>query len=156
MLRSLGLSQGVKSGSWIVSEKAKPAIDSKVGQIRVPVSIGELIDKITILRIKARQIKDEAKLLNIKTELSALIRLCDDAQINHQSKLTTTLEGVNQKLWDIEDKIRDKERAKSFDSEFIELARAVYVVNDERFRVKSLINEETGSTFREEKSYKQY
>jgi hypothetical protein len=124
--------------------------------VLVPVSTGELIDKVTILRIKAAHILDPAKLKNILAELSALTSVCDSSGIDHQSRLTKELQAINQKLWDIEDKIREKERAKAFDQEFIQLARDVYISNDERFRLKSLINEATGSTYREEKSYKQY
>jgi hypothetical protein len=130
--------------------------DPMAGQVSVPVSIGELLDKITILRIKTRRIKDPGKLKNIQAELTALVEVCGTARIDHQSRLTRDLEAINEKLWDIEDKIRDKERAKSFDQDFIELARAVYVSNDERFRVKSRINEESGSVYREEKSYQEY
>jgi len=124
--------------------------------ISAPISIGELIDKITILRIKTRRIKDSAKLLNINAELKALLRVCQEHHIDPTSALAGELERVNETLWDVEDKIRDKERAKTFDEEFIALARAVYVQNDSRFAVKSRINDAHGSTYREEKSYQAY
>ena len=124
--------------------------------ISVPISIGELIDKITILRIKTRRIKDSAKLSNINTELHALLSVCSDKKIDASSTLAIELEGVNEALWDVEDKIRDKERAKSFDADFIALARAVYVQNDMRFVVKGKINDAHGSKYREEKSYQAY
>jgi len=127
-----------------------------VTQVSVPVSVGELIDKITILRIKQRHIEDAGKLRNVETELAALQGVCAQAGIDLTSPLVAELEAINLKLWKIEDDIREKERRKTFDSGFVELARAVYVVNDERFAVKARINAETGSTFREEKSYKEY
>jgi hypothetical protein len=127
-----------------------------MAEVLVPVSVGELIDKITILRIKMREIKDQNKLVNISKELSALESVCTKNGIDLTNSLVAQLESVNSKLWKIEDDIRDKERAKTFDSGFIELARAVYVVNDERFAVKNMINKEFGSAFQEEKSYKPY
>jgi hypothetical protein len=124
--------------------------------VLVPVSIGELIDKITILRIKERKISDAAKLANIKAELGSLEAVCARAGIDTRSALAAELEAINMKLWQIEDDIRDKERAKAFDAGFVQLARSVYQVNDQRFAVKSKINAETGSTLKEEKSYRDY
>jgi hypothetical protein len=124
--------------------------------ILVPISVGELIDKVTILRIKTRHIKDPGKLENINNELKAMLRVCSEHHIDPSSELARDLERVNEALWVIEDKIRDKERAKTFDSEFVELARAVYVQNDSRFKVKSQINDAHGSCYREEKSYQPY
>jgi hypothetical protein len=120
------------------------------------VSVGELIDKITILRIKRRMIADAAKVANVTAELDALEAVCREAGIDTRTALADELEAVNLKLWKIEDDIRDKERAQSFDAVFIELARSVYRVNDERFRVKAKINAEAGSVLKEEKSYKDY
>lgn len=125
-------------------------------EVHVPVSVGELVDKITILRIKSRRISDPSKLGNIQTELDALMVCAQRAGIDPSSKLAKQLELINEELWDIEDKIRDKERNKVFDDDFIKLARAVYITNDRRFAIKSSINEQVGSAFREEKSYRSY
>jgi len=127
-----------------------------MAEVVVPVSIGELVDKITILRIKRRMIKDQAKVANIETELNALLGVCMTSNIDAESPLAKDLEDINLKLWKIEDDIRDLERSKTFDAKFIELARAVYITNDERFVVKSKINTAFGSKFKEEKSYKPY
>lgn len=127
-----------------------------MAEILVPVSVGELIDKITILRIKQRRIQDSAKLKNIEAELQALEGVCAKARLDTKDALALELEAINQKLWAIEDDIREQERTKSFDQEFIALARAVYVTNDERFRVKSKINAAAGSLYKEEKSYRDY
>ena len=119
---------------------------------------GELIDKITILRIKSERISDEAKLKNIRTELDILQKT--QAEEVPQSAEMTRLEGelkaVNEALWDIEDDIRDCERAKDFGEEFIRLARAVYITNDKRAALKKEINLLLGSTIVEEKSYAKY
>ncbi len=126
--------------------------------ISTPVSFGELIDKITILEIKAEQIRDPAKVANVRTELDLL----GSTWAAHPASKTdigderVRLRAVNQALWDIEDRIRLKEKAKAFDDEFIELARAVYFRNDERAAVKREINEKLGSTLVEEKSYQDY
>lgn len=125
-------------------------------EVLVPLSIGEIIDKITILRIKERKISDAAKVFNIQTELAALEGVCARVGIDTRSALAVELEAINLELWQIEDDIRDKERAKAFDAVFVELARSVYQVNDRRFAVKSRINAAAGSFLREEKSYKDY
>ncbi len=125
-------------------------------EISVPVSVGELVDKITILRIKSREIKDAGKRANVARELTALDRVCAEKGIDPKDTLAMELEGINLDLWRIEDEIREKERAKAFDDRFVELARAVYVTNDRRFAVKSQINGKYGSLFREEKSYESY
>ncbi len=127
-----------------------------MGELVVPVSVGELIDKITILRIKERKISDPTKLMNVKTELQALVAVCGKHAISLTQPGVDDLERVNQRLWDIEDAIRVKEAEKAFDSEFIELARSVYLINDERAAIKSRINKACGSALREEKSYKNY
>ena len=126
--------------------------------ILVPVSPGELLDKITILRIKVARIQDAAKLANVKLELSLLERTWKDSgAAAHDVALDErALENVNERLWDIEDRIRDKEARQTFDREFIELARAVYVANDERAAIKKRINTQLGSRIVEEKSYRQY
>jgi uncharacterized protein DUF6165 len=127
-------------------------------EILVPVSPGELLDKITILRIKVARIQDAAKLANVKLELSLLEQTWKDSgAAAHDVALDErALENVNGRLWDIEDRIRDKEAHQTFDREFIELARAVYICNDERAAIKKHINLQLGSRLIEEKSYKQY
>jgi hypothetical protein len=127
-------------------------------EILVPVSPGELLDKITILRIKVARIQDAAKLANVKLELSLLEQIWKDSgAAAHDVALDErALENINGKLWDIEDRIRDKEARQTFDREFIELARAVYICNDERADIKKRINLQLGSRIIEEKSYKQY
>lgn len=125
-------------------------------EILVPVSVGELLDKITILQIKSERIKDQAKLVNIRKELDALLETCRKSNINVGHPLVSDLKKINETLWVVEDDIRDKERAKEFDQQFIELARAVYVTNDKRFQVKAQINKEMGSAYAEEKSYQPY
>ena len=126
--------------------------------IQVPVSYGELIDKITILEIKARQISDPAKLANVRNELDLLNATWanDAASQTDISDERARLLAVNELLWDIEDRIRLKERAQAFDQEFIELARAVYFRNDERAAFKREINLKLGSQLVEEKSYQDY
>lgn len=126
--------------------------------IQVPVSYGELIDKITILEIKARQITDPAKLANVRNELDLLNATWanDAASQTDISDERARLLAVNEALWDIEDRIRLKERAQAFDAEFVELARSVYVRNDERAAVKREINLKLGSQLVEEKSYQDY
>ena len=126
--------------------------------ILVPISPGELLDKITILRIKSARMTDEAKLRNVRVELAALEQTWRDSgsAIPEVAADEAALQRVNEELWDIEDRIRDKERAKEFDAVFIELARAVYVTNDERARFKKNINVTLGSRLVEEKSYQPY
>jgi hypothetical protein len=127
-------------------------------QLQVPVSVGEVLDKITILQIKLAHISDAAKRVNIQNELDALLPLvAGDAFTTDQMQgLMAELKAVNEALWDIEDDIREKEAAKSFDAEFIRLARAVYVTNDKRAEIKKQINLVTGSALIEEKSYESY
>jgi hypothetical protein len=126
--------------------------------IHVPISPGELIDKITILQIKSERMSDAAKLANVRTELALLDatwRQSSHAAVNIDAEWAD-LKRINSALWDIEDHIRDKERARQFDQAFIELARAVYVTNDERAAVKRTINTKLGSRIVEEKSYASY
>jgi hypothetical protein len=126
--------------------------------ILVPVSPGELLDKITILRIKAARMSDPAKVANVRHELALLEKTWKDSGAaavpigDEEANLTR----VNEKLWVIEDEIRDEERVKRFAEKFIELARAVYFTNDERAAIKKRINILLGSTIVEEKSYQQY
>ena len=127
-------------------------------QLQVPVSVGEVLDKITILQIKLAHISDAAKRANIQNELDALLPLVagDPFTTDQMQALMAELKSVNEVLWDIEDDIREKEAAKSFNAEFISLARAVYVTNDRRAEIKKQINLATGSDFIEEKSYESY
>jgi len=127
-------------------------------QLQVPVSVGEVLDKITILQIKLAHISDAAKRANIKNELDSLLPLVagDAFTTDQMQALMAELKSVNEALWDIEDDIREKEAAKSFDAEFIRLARAVYITNDKRAEIKKQINLATGSALVEEKSYESY
>jgi Family of unknown function (DUF6165) len=127
-------------------------------EIRVPISPGELIDKITILEIKSERMTDAKKVANVRLELSMLLATWKESDY---SKVDIAAEWkglreINLKLWIIEDDIRDKERDKQFDARFIELARAVYVTNDERAAIKRVINDKLGSKIVEEKSYANY
>ncbi|MDR2013760.1 MAG: DUF6165 family protein [Rhodanobacter sp.] len=126
--------------------------------LSVPVSCGELIDKITILEIKSERIGDPAKRANVRTELDLLNATWTSAAASHTdiSGEWARLRAVNEALWDIEDRIRLKEKARAFDAEFIELARSVYFRNDERAAIKREINEKLGSALVEEKSYQDY
>lgn len=126
--------------------------------IQVPISPGELIDKITILRIKAARITDAGKRANVKLELELLERVWQECglPITQVAADEAALQEVNTRLWDIEDRIRDEERAQRFGPEFIALARSVYVENDERAALKKRINLALGSRIVEEKSYQPY
>jgi hypothetical protein len=126
--------------------------------ILVPISPGELLDKITILRIKSARMSDAAQLANVRRELHLLertwagavpagVELADDER---------ALQEVNERLWDVEDRLRDLEAAKRFDEDFTGLARAVYFNNDERAAIKKRINTRLGSALVEEKSYRPY
>jgi len=126
--------------------------------ITTPISHGELIDKITILEIKSEQIADPAKLANVRKELELLLAVWRDdaaAAVDITAE-RARLKAVNQALWDIEDRIRLKEKAQAFDAEFVELARAVYFQNDDRAAIKREINLKLGSQLIEEKSYQNY
>jgi hypothetical protein len=129
-----------------------------MSEISVPVSPGELLDKITILRIKSSRMSDAQKLANVRAELKVLEETWSTspyAKSDIAADVNALLQ-VNERLWVIEDDIRDKERAQAFDSEFIRLARAVYFENDERAAIKRRINLKLGSTIVEEKSYAEY
>ncbi len=126
-----------------------------MSDIKVPISPGEMLDKITILRIKSARMSDPKKLANVRLELDALEQTWSAsayAKADIEAEMTALLK-VNERLWVIEDDIRDKERAQAFDAEFIRLARAVYFENDERAAIKRRINDQLGSSIVEEKSY---
>ncbi len=131
---------------------------SDMNDILVPLSPGELLDKITILRIKVVRITDPAKVANVRLELDLLEKTWRDAGCAafDVARDERALQAVNERLWDVEDLIRDKEAKQTFDREFIDLARAVYVSNDERAAIKKRINLQLGSRLVEEKSYKPY
>ncbi len=127
----------------------------KKNNMKIEVSIGEIVDKLSILQIKTEFIKNEEKLNNVKKEYDYLYDIVFNEMKIKQSDFFDMV-SINQELWKIEDDIRDKERAKEFDNEFIRLARAVYVTNDKRAEVKKVINIKYGSLFVEEKSYQKY
>ena len=129
-----------------------------MSEILVPVSFGELLDKIAILQIKSERMTDAAKLANVRNELTALETTWAAHPASRQdiAALRADLKAVNERLWVIEDDIRLQEKAQAFDAEFIRLARAVYFENDIRARVKKEINLALGSAYVEEKSYQDY
>jgi len=124
-------------------------------EIFAPISLGELIDKITILQIKAQNMEGKA-LNNVRNELLALENTLNQLQLDVDFNLIVRLKEVNTKLWNIEDAIRNEERKKSFGDSFIQLARSVYQQNDIRASIKKEINTRYGSPFTEEKSYQEY
>ena len=151
--------QGVagQGGYTVVLAPERP----DMSEILVPVSFGELLDKIAILQIKSERMSDPAKLANVRNELSALEKTwmahpAAGSGGQDVARLRAELKAVNERLWDIEDDIRVKEKAQAFDAEFIRLARAVYFENDERARIKKDINLALGSSYVEEKSYQDY
>ncbi len=125
--------------------------------INTPISLGELVDKISILIVKQKNIKDKNKLNEVNKELNflqdTLIKYVTKDDINHY---LVELVNINSKLWIIEDDIRDCERKKKFDEKFIELARSVYITNDKRANIKLDINKKFGSELVEVKSYEKY
>ena len=126
--------------------------------IQVPVSPGEVLDKITILEIKSERISDAGKLANVKRELE-LLQAAWQQSVNEDETVQSihaSLKSINEALWEIEDDIRDKERAREFDQKFIDLARSVYVTNDQRADAKKELNIYLGSEIVEEKSYQDY
>ncbi|MCR9203154.1 MAG: DUF6165 family protein [Halobacteriovoraceae bacterium] len=125
-------------------------------KVQVSVSLGELIDKITILKIKQEKIGDTEKLKHVRNELTSLQATLDSLGLDGYQALETQLIETNTKLWEIEDDIREKERNKDFGEGFIQLARAVYITNDQRFELKSQLNGKFGSQFQEVKSYESY
>ncbi len=126
--------------------------------VSTPMSVGELLDKITILEIKSEKIKDPEKLKNINHELRLLIDTWIKTGLSNEQteSLKNDLKNVNLRLWSIEDDIRIKEKNREFDEVFIKLARSVYYENDDRAKVKKAINLLTGSELVEEKSYESY
>jgi len=133
--------------------------DARSGSIRadiplIPTSWGELLDKISILEIKSARIIDAKAVANVKREL-AMLSACLQPILSHESfaEWRTDLRNVNERLWDIEDRIRQKERERSFDDEFVSLARSVYLTNDERAAIKRTINTAVGSEIVEEKQH---
>ena len=124
----------------------------------IQISWGELFDKLTILQIKMENIQDKNALKNVKIEHDQLLKIYKNNFLQNENAqfFITDLKKVNKKLWNIEDKIRNKERNKVFDQEFVDLARNVYITNDQRARIKRKINEIFGSEIIEEKSYSNY
>jgi post-segregation antitoxin (ccd killing protein) len=129
-----------------------------MNEILIPISPGELLDKITILQIKAERITDPVKVANVKTELDMLSKVWDESVESDDviTTLSAELKSINERLWEIEDDIRDEERNRRFGERFVELARAVYVTNDERADAKKKVNLHLNSTIVEEKSYQDY
>ena len=131
--------------------------------VHIPVSFGELIDKLTILKIKSEKITDIKKIKFIDIEFYSLnqvylkyYKMMDKHIIENINNLYNNLYNINNKLWIIEDNIRDKERNKEFDNDFIDIARSVYITNDKRMSIKKSIDKLMGSDISEQKSYKPY
>ena len=126
--------------------------------IKVEISYGELFDKISILEIKKSKLNNPQEIVKVKYELNLLLQELNNSKLNSSiiSSLTQDLKEVNLKLWNIEDEIREKERNKKFDEEFIKLAREVYITNDARAKIKNEINKKLNSKVFEIKSYKKY
>ncbi len=141
-----------------MTDISKPAID----QISIPVSPGELLDKISILKLKSARIHDAVQLEYVNDELLLLTAVWQATDVNNSEhasaigQLSDELQSINAQLWDIEDQLRALESEKNFGNQFVELARAVYLTNDRRAAVKKSINERLGSRLREEKSYTDY
>ena len=128
-------------------------------EVNVPVSVGELLDKISIVEIKIKNISDSQKLEYLNKEFNLLKEKADDVKsINTQKydEFYSSLLKTNSKLWEIEDDIRDLENLKNFDEAFVSLARSVYITNDERFDIKNRINIHFQSDVKEEKDYEKY
>jgi hypothetical protein len=123
--------------------------------MKIEVSNGEIIDKLTIIQIKLERIRDKAKLVNLQKEYDELIKIASEI-IGTDDPLYISLYKVNCELWDIEDHIRDLERKKDFGEDFVSTARAVYFINDNRSEIKREINIKTSSGLIEEKSYEKY
>jgi len=123
--------------------------------MKIEVSNGEIADKLTIIEIKLERIKDEAKLMNLRNEY-AVVNDAMSTILEKSHPLYRKLYEINTRLWEIEDHIRDLERAKDFGDDFVQTARSIYFINDERSEVKRSINEVTGSNLFEEKSYEDY
>ena len=130
-----------------------------MNKIYIETSVGELIDKITILEIKKSKISNNEKIVQIEKEYISLIdttKKIDNFKMEDFKKHKDNLKKINLKLWEIEDKLRILEKEKKFDNSFIELARSVYINNDQRAKIKSLINDLSGSNIREVKDYNEY
>ena len=127
-------------------------------EVNIPVSLGELLDKISILEIKSKKISNDSKLTNIKKELNGLKKVLEDLNFNFSetNNLYEQLYKINLTLWEIEDSIRILEKNEDFGKQFVELARSVYITNDKRFEVKNEINKLFNSEYVEEKSYEDY
>jgi hypothetical protein len=125
-------------------------------EIQCSISLGELVDKISILKVKQLNITDTEKLKFIESEKTTLEDTLNKLHLEGIDDYLQKLQAVNSNLWKIEDDIRDKERSKEFDEQFVALARSVYQVNDERFAIKNKVNEFYGSSLKEMKSYKKY
>ena len=126
-------------------------------EVNIPTSLGELLDKISILEIKNKKITNESKLVNIKKELSGLNVLKElDINMSEANDLFEDLYKINLSLWEIEDSIRLLEKNEDFGKDFVKLARSVYITNDKRFEVKNKINQLFKSQYIEEKSYEDY
>ena len=125
-------------------------------KIVCPIGIGELADRISILEIKKQKIKDKVKLQHINHELNSLRELVRAQGLHEMEKFIKELIMVNEKLWDVEDAIRQKDKLQDFGAEFVSLARQVYVYNDQRFALKDTINSHFGSEIIEVKSYEKY
>jgi hypothetical protein len=123
-------------------------------EILCPISLGEALDKISILRIKRVRIADPAKVMQVAAELDKLTRAI--GEMSPYEQFLVELQKVNEALWDIEDAIRVKEREQRFDAEFIALARSVYRTNDRRFAIKQRVNAQFGSAIAEQKSYEKF
>jgi hypothetical protein len=124
--------------------------------MKIEVSNGEIVDKITILKIKSEKITDNTKLKNVNNELNSLLPLLEEIGILEDNILFTGLYDINSRLWEVEDELRLCEKNDRFDDYFLTLARSVYVLNDTRFEIKKEINLKTSSNFIEEKSYEEY
>ncbi len=129
-----------------------------MNEILIPISPGELLDKITILQIKAERITDPVKVANVKTELDMLSKVWDESVESDDviTTLSAELKSINERLWEIEDDIRDEEHNRRFGERFVELASEVYVTNDERADAKKKVNLHLNSKKKKKKSYQDY
>ena len=135
--------------------KDMSSLGNNFHEILAPIAIGELIDKITILEIKKKHMK-ESRLNNVEKELNLLKCILQDENLEIRQDLVNDLKNINNSLWEIEDRIREKECQQEFDNDFIELARSVYKTNDKRSSIKREINQKYNSKFIEEKFYNNY
>lgn len=127
-------------------------------EVKIPISLGELFDKVSILEIKSEKISEKTKLSHIKKELESLKKIVSKLKLdeNKIKPLYEKLKLTNSELWVIEDEIRILEKNNDFGENFVELARSVYITNDKRFEIKNLINNKFNSSYFEEKSYEKY